>query len=242
MPSYIKMLMQYGTSTAHVLTVELRENRNQHIISLARTALKGAIQSRNIDVNGYTDILNKVLYVLEQSSKHLKSLTESKRLLQQQSTTTQVQAHSSLFVSGGVICPEFDSKVVYGRALLSLENIIVDTSIPAIHISTLLHGNNVSVTCIRQQQTNYRDSKHYVVCGNVCKSLKDLNLGSRGEFRMLWPPFMSHYLRRTNTTNAHILGFSNAHLCLNNTTHNITPLFDYVKSQSNQLTCISVFV
>ena len=228
MTKYMKIVMQYGSSTTHVLTVELPANRNQHIISLAHMGLAAVMQSRNINVNGHAENLKKVSDVLKQSE-----------FMQRQSRPAEVEAHSSLFVCGSAICPASDSHVVYGRAFLSVENIKLETSIPAVHIAC---GNDVSVTCILQHQTNYRDCKHFLVSGGQCKSLKDLNLGSRGEFRMLWPPYMSHYLRRTNTTNTHKLGFRNAHLCLNNTKHNTTQLFDYVTSQSNDLICISVFI
>jgi hypothetical protein len=228
MTKYMKIVMQYGSSTTHVLTVELPANRNQHIISLAHMGLAAVMQSRNINVNGHAENFKKVSDVLKESE-----------FMQGHSRPAEVQAHSSLFVCGSAICPASDSHVVYGRAFLSVENIKLETSIPAVHIAC---GNDVSVTCILQHQTNYRDCKHFLVSGGQCKSLKDLNLGSRGEFRMLWPPYMSHYLRRTNTTNTHKLGFRNAHLCLNNTKHNTTQLFDYVTSQSNDLICISVFI
>jgi hypothetical protein len=201
MTKYMKIVMQYGSSTTHVLTVELPANRNQHIISLAHMGLAAVMQSRNINVNGHAENFKKVSDVLKESE-----------FMQGHSRPAEVQAHSSLFVCGSAICPASDSHVVYGRAFLSVENIKLETSIPAVHIAC---GNDVSVTCILQHQTNYRDCKHFLVSGGQCKSL---------------------------TTNTHKLGFRNAHLCLNNTKHNTTQLFDYVTSQSNDLIGISVFI
>jgi hypothetical protein len=231
MATNIKVLMQYGTSTEHVFTVNVPGSQREHILSLAQMAITHAMNSRNIDVQGHASHLNDAL-------TKLKTCNRTRNGSQMRSG--EVQAHKSLLVTGTVMIPESDSFVVYGPASFLIENTKFQTNIPAVHIASRV-PDNYKVTCLLQPQIHHRDSRHFIVYDNLCKKLEDFGIGSRTEKYVYSPPFQSHYLRRTSTTQAHKSAFKNALLSLTNTKHQRTPLFDYVTSLSNNLICISIF-
>ncbi len=264
MPVHMKTLVQYGSSTAHVLTVELpgsaMATRKQNILNLAGMALTASLQSGNINVNGYAETLRHVSRLLKDCSrlqgKHMNNVHKS------ESTQADVRAHSSLAVRGvsAALSPAFltsakhgmNAQVVYGNALLLVENKKLETKIPALHVSTTFNGVDVGMTFILQQTPYHRECQHFICTDDgIYKNLADVSNLARADFRMAWPPFMSHYLSRKQSTNMHIQSFSNDLLsgsALQDTQHTVTPLFDYVKSksksvsESNPFTCISTFV
>ena len=271
MPVHMKTLVQYGSSTAHVLTVELpgsaMATRKQNILNLAGMALTASLQSGNINVNGYAETLRHVSRLLQDCSrlqgKHMNNVHKGEHKRESpQADVCSVRAHSSLAVRGvsAALSPAFltsakhgmNAQVVYGNALLLVENKKLETKIPALHVSTTFKGVDVGMTFILQQTPYHRECQHFICTDDgICKNLADVSNLARADFRMAWPPFMSHYLSRKECTNMHIKSFSNALLsrsALQDTQHTVTPLFDYVKSQSkcvsqsNAFTCISTFV
>jgi hypothetical protein len=145
MSTNMKVLMQKGTCTEHVLTVNVPGNRWEHILSLAQMAITGAMQSRNINVDGHLRNLNKVSNVL----KKCDLIRKSSRLRENENRSSEVQAHSSLLVSGTVMFPESDSLVVYGPASFFIENTKLQTNIPDVHIAST-SSDNYKITCMLQ--------------------------------------------------------------------------------------------
>jgi hypothetical protein len=241
-----KTFVQYGTEAGHVYTTVLKDVDNKKA-SEQKNRFAFASMSLDIIANNKSESKPYIQKGLSEAAQHLRAST---LFFKNNLEATSIELDSShelrnLSIYGNVIQPGANVTVMYGAAMVAMENNKnnkMQTDVPVTHLKLLHDGVPVFVTSILcGNRRNKRSVCHFISTDDKCVNFRSLNLNRRSELQIDWPPVLSHFLRRSQITNLHIASFRNLGLHVENTEYSNNALFNILKSTTDSMSCYSIF-